>query len=394
MKSNQLITEISRIQEMMGLVKENKSLLKESLIDEIVEILVKFLRKDVSELTALGVRNADDVKSVMDDFLDPLVPAANKTNMLKLILEDVGDVAIKSLAKSAIDDVTTGVGKVVSDRSKTYIDWYKQGVMTYDDVLAKISEDLSDIMVKSSDELSSLKNAINDESLLKVRSQLDNAKAILDAETDAATKAAKQAKEQLDMAKKLSDQFDSVKTQIDALPSFKALSGDEQLAVRNFLESNKTKTPTVLISETETFISKILLDPARVKQIPLEDRKFLQRFKTLLQNPKKILLYAGSGTLLVIIGLLLTGNIGSARKLYNDNEKDWEENDPDNPTNDEETKTCDQDLDKFKAWLKGQGFGDTTIASATFDVKICSGTITLGDGSLGKLTWDGNTYIA
>jgi bifunctional ADP-heptose synthase (sugar kinase/adenylyltransferase) len=78
------------------------------------------------------------------------------------ILGVVGDVAIKSLAKSAIDDVTTGVGKVVSDRSKTYIDWYKQGVMTYDDVLAKISEDLSDIMVKSSDELSSLKNAINE----------------------------------------------------------------------------------------------------------------------------------------------------------------------------------------------------------------------------------------
>jgi hypothetical protein len=264
--------------------------------------------------------------------------------------------------------------------------------MTYDDVLAKISEDLSDIMVKSSDELSSLKNAINDESLLKVRSQLDNAKAILDAEADVATRAAKQAKEQLDMAKKLSDQFDSVKTQMEALPSFKALSGDEQLAVRNFLESNKTKTPTVLISETETFISKLLLDPARVKQIPLEDRKFLQRFKTLLSSPKKIGLYAASGTLLVIIGLLLTGNIGSARKLYNDNEKDWEENDPDNPKNDEETKTCDQDLDKFKAWLKGEGFGDTTIASAIFDGKICSGTITLGDGSLGKLTWDGTTY--
>jgi hypothetical protein len=391
MSSKQLITEISRIKEMMN-ITESKILLKENIVDELVAFLTKFLRKDVADLTALGVRNVGDVKRLMDDFLDPAISSANKVDFLKRIVDELGETALKSIAKDSVDDVTTGVGKLVNDRSTQYINYYKQGVMTYDEVITQIGNDLTSLMSKSSGELSNLKKAINDESLLKVKNQLDNAKVSLDAEIDAAAAANRQSQTNLDMSQRLSDQLDSIKTQIEALPSYKKLSFDEQSAVRNFIELNKHKNPTVLLSETGDFITRLLTDPSRVKQIPLEDRSFLKTTLAILSSPKKIALFAASGTLLVFLGLLATGNIGAARGVYNENSKSWEENDPDNPAVVPKDEKCDQDLSSFKANLKGQGFTVNTIKSATFNSETCTGSITLGDGTIGNLTWDGTTF--
>jgi hypothetical protein len=391
MSSKQLITEISRIKEMMN-ITESKILLKESIVDELVAFLTKFLRKDAADLTALGVRNVGDVKRLMDDFLDPAISSANKVDFLKRIVDDLGETAVKSIAKESVDDVTTGVGKLVNDRSTEYIKYYKQGIMTYDEVITQIGDDLTELMSKSSDELSNLKKALNDESLLKVRNQLDNAKVTVDAEIDAVAAASRQSERTFEMSKRLSDQLDSVKTQIEALPSYKKLDFDEQSAVRNFIELNKDKNANILVSETGDFIRRLLADPSRVKPIPLADRTFLKTSLAILSSPKKIALFAGSGVLLVFIGLLATGNIGAARKVYNENSKSWEENDPDNPEVVPKDGKCDQNLSTFKAYLTSRNFSKTTLESATFNSKTCIGSITLGNGEIGNFTWDGTTF--
>ena len=391
MKSNQLLTEISRIQEMMGIVNENKMLLKESIGDEIAEILAKFLKKDITELTSLGVKNADDLKKLMDDFIDPLVPAANKVDLLKLIVDDLGEVALKSIAKNALDDATTGVGKVMNDRVNTYMDYYKQGIMTYDDVVAQVSDDLSSIMTKSSDELSLLKNAINDEALLKTKTQLDSIKGALDNEASQAAKIAKDEKLILDMQTSLSEKLESIKTQIQGLPSFKKLTTEEQESVLQFIELNKNKNTATLLTETETYLTKILSDPSRVKEIPISERKYLDFF---LKNGKKIL--KGTGTILglTLLGLFLTGNIGEAVGLLKDNwesiKSNWSGEGEETTT---ETTACNQTLENFKTYLTSQGFGQSTIDSATFDTNTCTGTVTLGDGSQESLKWNGTTFI-
>ena len=185
-----------------------------------------------------------------------------------------------------------------------------------------------------------------------------------------------------------SDQFDLIKLQVESTPSFKTLKPDEQTAVYDFLElsSKQGKSPNIMLSETDSFISKLLLDPSRVKQIPLEDRKFLQRLKLLLQNPKKLALYIGSGTILVITALVLTGNIGSARRLYNENEQDWKEADPDNQETEEGTNSECPGESSFKSAIE-TAYGGIDNVDVTkygvFDTEKCAG---IYDGS--TYTWN------
>lgn len=388
MESNILINEIYRIKEMMG-ITESKSLLKEGVGDEIAELLAKFLKKDASELTALGVRNADDLKTLMDDFADPLVSAADKADILRMIITDLGDNAIKSIAKSAIDDVTTGVGKVMNDRFSVYMDYYKQGIMTYDDVVSQITDDISGITSKTTDDLKALKDAITDESILKVKTDLDAAKSVIDSEAESAAKIAKEEQLILDMNTRLAEKLEAIKSQIEGLPSFKKLNIEEQDSVRTFLENNKDKNLNTLVSETETYISKILNDPARVKEIPLKDRKYLE---WVLKNSKKLLKYTGTITGVVLIGLFLTGNIGEAVGLLKENWESIKEN-MGSEDSSGETTGCNQTLENFKTYLTSQGFGQTTIDSATFDTTNCVGTVTLGDGSQETMKWNGTTFI-
>jgi hypothetical protein len=281
----------------------------------------------------------------------------------------------------------------MNDRTTQYLEWYKSDVMTYDDVLKQVSKDIGSIMAKSSDELQSLKSAIDDESILKVKSQLDDAKSVLDSEADVAAKTARDQQLKLDMTTKLENNFKAIKSQVEGLPSFKTLSASEQKSVREFLENNKTKNMTILFEDTNSYIFRILNDPSRAKTIPLTDRKFLERIKILLSNPKTLLTYVASGAIILVIGLLLTGNIGAAREKFNENIKDWEKNNPDNPKEDEEKTTgCDKTLDDFKEYLKSQEFTETTVNSAIWDGKSCSGTITLGDNKKEPFSWNGSTF--
>jgi hypothetical protein len=170
-KNNMLISEVHRIKEMMG-INENKILLKEGIGDELAGLLTKFFSKSFDEIAALGVRNADELITLMKNF--PTANTLDQAKILRTIIAGLGDNAVKSIAKGAVDDVTTGIGKVMNDRTTQYLEWYKKGVMTYDEVVSQISDDVGSIMAKSSDELQSLKTSIDNEIKIKARKSLDD----------------------------------------------------------------------------------------------------------------------------------------------------------------------------------------------------------------------------
>lgn len=389
MKSNQLISEISRIQEMMGILNESKSLLKESIGDEIAEILVKFLGKSSDELLALGVRNPEDLKSLLDDFLDPLVPAIQKTDMLKLIIDDLGTTAISNIAKSAVDDVTTGVGKIVNDRVNSYMTMYKKGIATADDVITAVKDDLATLMAKSSDELSALKTALNDEALAKTRNMLDNAGRAADEVVDDA------------FEKLLKDNanVEKVLERFRGRSEWSKLKDYQQVAIENFVKKNKSLDFASLLARTNDEMIKTLTKNASESTV----KKIWAKWKSLSPTKQWLIGIALAGGVFTATGgtaLCAIRNafdwVGEWTGFYDlEDQEKWNKCDTGVQKNMEEPEpstTCNQDLDKFKAWLKSQGFSDERIGTANFDSKTCSGTITLGDGSLGKLTWDGSTY--
>jgi hypothetical protein len=173
MKTKILINEIKRIQEIIN-ISENKGLLKEGLSDDLVELLSKFLSKGSDELINLGVKNADELKTLIKNF--PTANVLDQATILRTIISGLGDSIVKNIAKSTIDDVTTGVGKYMNDRTTQYINYYKKGIITYDEVITQVTEDMNKLMSKSSDELISLKNSLTDAIKTKTKTSLDNIK--------------------------------------------------------------------------------------------------------------------------------------------------------------------------------------------------------------------------
>ena len=273
MSSKQLITEISRIKEMMG-ITESKILLKENVVDEIVEFLSKFLRKDIGELTALGVRNVDDVKKLMDDFLDPAISSANKIDYLKYILDEVGDVAMKSIAKEAVDDVTTGVGKLVNDRMSAYIDAYKKGIVSYDEIINKVSDVLINLIAKTSEELENLKYWIRDKAKVRIKNQLDNI--IVPGNVSGS------ADDALDQLIKNNDKAEKVLNRFNQHESWAKLSQRQRTLIENFVNANKDMDYITLIAKTDDELKKSLIEALK----PNLAKKIWNKYK-LLKGWKK-----------------------------------------------------------------------------------------------------------
>jgi hypothetical protein len=172
MKTKQLISEIHRIKEIMG-VSENKTLLKESVGDEIVDILLKFLKKDADELTRLGVKNADELKKIADKLTDSAITTIDKAAALKLIIDDLGDTAIKNIAKGAVNDTTNVIGRQIDSTIDDLMDLYRKETMTYDQVIDEINSQL-DNFIKSTSDVKKLKAAITDEAAEKLKKTLSN----------------------------------------------------------------------------------------------------------------------------------------------------------------------------------------------------------------------------
>jgi hypothetical protein len=173
MNNKKIFTEIFRINEIINSF-DKKNLLKESLSDELVEILTKFLSKGSDELTNMGIKNSDELITLIKNF--PTANVLDQASILKTIVVSLGDNIIKEIAKSTVDDLTTGVGKFLNDQSKQYIELYEKGLMTYDEVMTEITDDMTKLMSKSSDELSSLKNSLSDAAKSKIKNSLDSSK--------------------------------------------------------------------------------------------------------------------------------------------------------------------------------------------------------------------------
>jgi hypothetical protein len=390
MKQAQILSEVHRIREMMGL-SENRHILKESVGDEIAELLIKFFRKDIDELTALGVRNAEDLKALMDDFVNPAINSAAKVDILRSILDDLGEVGAKTIAKEALDDVTAGVGKLVNDNMTQYLNAYKKGLMTYDEVVTELTDDLTKLMSKSGDELTTLKNALNDEALLKAKNQLDNvagAGRAVDTTID----------DEFEQLLKNNEKVEKVLNKFKTNEYWAKLTQRQKTLLEEFVEKNKDLDYATLLTRTDDFMKKALTENLTNKTLI---NKIWTKWKKLKDWQKWAIGIAVAG------GIYKTTKGTAACTVRNtfdwlgewlgawdlEDQEAWNKCDFGvQPKDEETTTTCNQTLDNFKTYLDGEGYSETTQSSATWDVKTCTGTITLGDGTIETFTYKDGSY--
>ena len=363
MKTNnkEIINEIHQIRRMMGL-KTNNNLLTEAVVGRgILEDIIGLLaKKEADDLLALGFKNAEEVLTFVREF--PTSSATRQAEIVGDLIVKLGDSGLTNLTKQLLDDTNTYIGGIVSDRVSVYEEMAKKYPnVSPDEFVKSMKDDMLKTFQGADPNVQSLVKKIEQESGERVRSSVG--KNVESAEKEA-EELAQSLRNKLEMNTKLSDQFKTVKLQIEGLPSFKALTSSEKTTVRKLLESWKDKTPKLLFSETDAYISKILGDPSRVKSIPLKDRNFLVGFKNLLMDPKKLVTIIGSGLIITIVALIMTGKIGKAKIIYDENMKSLEDA---NAT----TGTCDKTEDDFSKWSESQGMG----SDVTFNPNTCCGTV-------------------
>jgi hypothetical protein len=375
--NKEIINEIHQIRRMMGL-KTNNNLLTEAVVgggilDDIIGLLAK---KTPDDLLALGFKNAEEVLTFVREF--PTSSITRQSEIVGDLIVKLGDSGLTNLTKQLLDDTNTYIGGIVSDRVSVYEEMAKKYPnVTPDEFVKSMKEDMLKTFQGANPNVQSLVKKIEQESGERVRSSVG--KNVESAEKEA-EELAQSLRNKLEMNTKLSDQFKTVKLQIEGLPSFKALTSSEKTTVRKLLESWKDKTPKLLFSETDAYISKILGDPSRVKSIPLKDRNFLVGFKNLLMDPKKLVTIIGSGLIITIVALIMTGNIGKAKIIYDENKKSLEDA---NAT----TGNCPGN-EKFIEEVElamGKSYDPSKLGD--FDTKACTGTY---DGV--TYEWNGTSF--
>ncbi len=149
MKERIILSEIFRMSELMGINSKDvnkRRMIKEAvlsgggIIDDFIEALIK---KTPDDITALGFRNADEIKQLADNF--PTAPVDEQAIIIRDILENASEMALKNIAKEIVDDISTVVGTQV----KTIIDDYTELIAKYPNITAdewaeKLSKDLGE----------------------------------------------------------------------------------------------------------------------------------------------------------------------------------------------------------------------------------------------------------
>lgn len=372
-KNLDLLTEVNLMRNMMGL--NPKSLLNESIIP--VSLLISFAKtatryagKTVVEIaTELGAA-AKSTKKMFDD-LDIAIKAGDSTKaktMVINIMSSLDNNGLKVIANDLLSD-DNFLKPFITKRAKTL----KGGGMSDDLVKNQIKNDIDTIL---EDIPEGLKKVVKDQADDIVDTTLRGVKSV----EDNAELIAKAMREELQLQKTIADQFNTISLKIEGLPSFNTLSSTEKSTVRKLLKDTVNKTPNQLFAETDMYIIKILSDPAKVK-----DRKWLTSLGQTLRDPKGILLTIGGGAILVITLLLLSGNIGAAKYIYEKNKKDWDEAGEE----DSETLTGDcpgksQFVDEVKAAYDDE-YDSSKIGD--FDNETCTGTY---DGT--SYSWNGASF--
>jgi hypothetical protein len=147
MKERILLEQVFRMNELMGINLQNRTrVIKEAvlagggIIDDLLGVLVT---KSSDDIAALGFRNADEVITLVRNF--PTAAIDDQATIIKTILENASEVALKNVAKEIVDDFASIVGSQV----KTVFDDYVVNIgkypnITADDWAERISKDLSE----------------------------------------------------------------------------------------------------------------------------------------------------------------------------------------------------------------------------------------------------------
>ena len=163
-----LINEINRLKFLMN-INKNIQLLNEAttsaagIIDDLLGVLVT---KSSDDIAALGFRNADEVLTLVRNF--PTAAIDDQAAIIKTILENASEAALKNVAKNIIDDTTTFIGSQVKSIMGNYTDFIgKYPNITAEEWVQRISKDLSEKFKGS--QIPSLTNEITKQISEKVR---------------------------------------------------------------------------------------------------------------------------------------------------------------------------------------------------------------------------------
>ena len=163
-----LINEINRLKFLMN-INKNIQLLNEAttsaagIIDDLLGVLVT---KSSDDIAALGFRNADEVITLVRNF--PTAAIDDQATIIKTILENASEAALKNVAKNIIDDTTTFIGSQVKSIMGNYTDFIgKYPNITAEEWVQRISKDLSEKFKGS--QIPSLTNEITKQISEKVR---------------------------------------------------------------------------------------------------------------------------------------------------------------------------------------------------------------------------------
>lgn len=375
METNNLISEIYRIKEMMG-ITEGKTLLTESVGDEIIEALLKFLKKEINNLKSQGVKG---IGKLVKELEDPITTSARRIEIFKDIMNTLPGTTIKGIAKKTIDDLTEGVGQQMDKRIRELLDLYERGNLTYGDVISQINDDLANIMLKTPDEVLSLKNAIKDEVVNKTKTMLGSSPKSVSSTVNSNTT--------FGISEKISKNFEYKLKLLKEDPKWSKISNKDQRGIEELLETGKNNNQSLddLFKDASNVLS--------TKEIPKGvSTKIWEKVKWFLKNWRSMLGILGLSTVLYIFYLISQGKLGEVAQNLEDNTKGV----IDVVTKDKKTPTtgCDQTLDSFKQYLKSEQFSEKSVESATFNEETCSGTIQPNPNvKASTFTWNGSKFV-
>jgi len=316
MKNNKtlnLLNEVNLMRSMMGLAPKNlliEGIIPGSLLKSFAKTAVKYASKTAAEIASELGASAKGLKKMFDD-LDIAIKAGDEVTakaMLVNIMSSLDINAVKIIAKDMLSDTADGaLTAYITKRTNAL----KTGGMADDAIRNTVKNDIDTVLEGAPERL---KSAVKDEADDIINTTL---RAVKSSEDDAALYA-KVMQEELELQKAIKDQFERVRLKIEGTPSFGKLTMSEKATVRKLLKEYSNKTPGQLTSEVEGYIAKILADPSRKGKF-----EWLVKFGEILRSPGPMIWTAAGGVTLLIIILLLSGNIGKARSIYEDNKESW-----------------------------------------------------------------------
>jgi hypothetical protein len=376
--NRELISEVRRIQSMMGV--NNTKIISEALVGGglIDEILSVFLKKGTDDFAQLGFKSADEMTSFADELAEAATEDA-KILLLKKVIPNMASDVLRGVADEILEGSSTIATRFADDVDaavKEFGDFVKAGNADVNTISKMISDNLSKGMSLTDEGLSKLKNALEDAMTEKATKSFD-VPSVSKVSDDVAQQAAKE-----DIINKMMQSADAnmetVFKQLETLPSYKSMPEAFKKDLRAYVESNKTKMSLPDLKVTaETQLNKIINDPNYAKATRTAAQK-AKDFITGWWGKSALSLLAVSAVVANHFGVL-DNIIGSATDTTKTILTSTGLMTAETPSNSAVVTpgVCNQTLETFKTFLKTQTPppSDVALNSATFNPSDCSGNI-------------------